>query len=308
MDLPEDDQCTRRHQDRQHLRMFLLLLLSLTVGSSLALNLEKLFRAKISDARCFSQCQRAETAEDQDQCFVICKALEDQLEEDLCSLSAVCTGGCQVACEAATRKRLPVVEPRPQFQEVSLAQCELAWQLDLASQEVVFMVAGRDQGGMWNLVLNHLTTQRVLLTPRQAAKFVELEVFAISAGQVAAISLDITNNHCYHTAPLSREWREDTLSQEQTIQDSTSIIATSLLSVLAVFAFVISVGLVIVRWRNSRAAGDEDHYDDIPELPYAVPGRALQTSRDNFSVKSEGSSTSDQASSDYEDVQIDLGL
>ena len=288
--------------------MFPILLLSLTVGSSLALNLEKLFRAKISDARCFSQCQRAETAEDQDQCFVICKALEDQLEEDLCSLSAVCTGGCEVACDAALRKRLPVVEPRPQFQEVSLAQCELAWQLDLATQEVVFMVAGRDQGGMWNLVLNHLTTQRVLLTPRQAAKFVELEVFAISAGQVAAISLDITNNECYHTAPLSREWREDTLSQEQTIQDNTSIIATTLLSVLAVFAFVISVGLVIVRWRNSRTAGGEDHYDDIPELPYAVPGRALQTSRDNFSVKSEGSSASDQASSDYEDVQIDLGL
>ena len=283
--------------------MFPLLLLSLTVGSSLALNLEKLFRAKISDARCFSQCQRAETAEDQDQCFVICKALEDQLEEDLCSLSSVCTGGCKVACDAAQRKRLPVVEPRPQFQEVSLAQCELAWQLDLATQEVVFMVAGRDQGGMWNLVLNHLTTQRVLLTPRQAAKFVELEVFAISAGQVAAISLDITNNHCYHTVPLSREWREreDTPSEEQTIQDNTSIIATTLLSVLAVFAFVISVGLVIVRWRNSRTAGGEDHYDDIPELPYAVPGRALQTSRDN------SSGASDQTSSDYEVVQINLG-
>ena len=279
-----------------------LLLLSLTLGSSLAVNLEKLFQAKISDARCFSQCQRAETAEDQDQCFVICKALEDQLEEDLCSLSAVCTGGCQVACEAALRKTQPVVEPRPQFQEVSLAQCELAWQLDLASPEVVFMVAGRDQGGMWNLVLNHLTTQRVLLTPRQAAKFVELEVFAISAGQVAAISLDITNNHCYHAVPEFREWREDSLSQEQTIQDSTSVIATTLLSVLAVFAFVISVGLVIVRWRNSGAAGGENYYDDIPELPYAIPGRALETSRDNSSV------ASDQPSSDYEVVQIDFGF
>ena len=281
--------------------MFLLLLLSLTLGSSLAVNLEKLFQAKISDARCFSQCQRAETAEDQDQCFVICKTLEEQLEEDLCSLTAVCTGGCKVACDAALRKTL-TAEPQPQLQRVSLEQCELSWELDVTSQDVVFMVAGRDQGGMWNLVENHLTSQQVLLTPRQAAKFVQVEVFAVSAGQVGAISLDITNNHCYHAVPEFREWREDSLSQEQTIQDSTGVIVTTLLSVLAVFAFVISVGLVIVRWRNSGAAGGENYYDDIPELPYAIPGRALETSRVSSSV------ASDQPSSDYEVVQIDFGF
>ena len=285
--------------------MFLLLVLSLTLSSSLALDLEKLFRDKISDARCFSQCQRAETVEDQDQCFVICKTLEDRLEEDLCSLTAVCTGGCKVACDAALRKTLPGEESQSQFLEVSLHQCELSWQLEDASEDVVFMVAGRDQGGMWNLMRNHLTSQHTVLTPRQAAKFVEVEVFAISAVQVAAISLDITNNHCYNTVPLSREWREreDTLIEDQTIQDNTSIVATTVLSILAVFAFMISVGLVIVRWRNSRPAGGEEYYDDMPELPYAVPGRALQTSSiDNSSV------ASDQPSSDYEVVQINFGL
>ena len=164
--------------------MFLLLVLSLTLSSSLALDLEKLFRDKISDARCFSQCQRAETVEDQDQCFVICKTLEDRLEEDLCSLTAVCTGGCKVACDAALMKTLPAEESQPQFLEVSLHQCELSWQLEDASEEVVFMVAGRDQGGMWNMMVNHLTSQQVVLSPRQAAKFVEVEVFAISAGQL----------------------------------------------------------------------------------------------------------------------------
>ena len=294
--------------------MFLLLVLSLTVspGPSLALDLEKLFRAKISEARCFSQCQRAQTAEDQDQCFVICKTLEDHLQEDLCSLTAVCTGGCKVACEAALRKTLPGEEPQsqPQFQEVSLHQCELAWQLEDVTEDVVFMVAGRDQGGMWNMMVNHLTSQQVVLSPRQAAKFVEVEVFAISADQVAAISLDINNNHCLETVPLSREWREDQeiLGEEQTIEDNTSILATTVLSVLAVFAFMISVGLVIVRWRNSRPASGEEYYDDIPELPYTVPVRALQTSMDNSSVKSQGSADSDQPSSDYEEVQISFGL
>ena len=283
--------------------MFLLLVLSLALGSSLAVSLEKLFQAKISDARCFSQCKRAETAEDQDQCFVICKTLEDHLEEDLCSLTAVCTGGCKVACDAALRKTL-TVEPQPQLQEVSLEQCELSWELDVTSQDVVFMVAGRDQGGMWNLVENHLTSQQVLLTPRQAAKFVQVEVFAVSAGQVGAISLDITNNHCYHAVPESREWREDSLSQEETIQDNTSIIATIALTVLAVFAFMIIMGLVVVRWRNSGAARGENCNEDIPELPYAIPGRtvrALETSRDS-------SSKCDQPFSDYEVVQINCGL
>ena len=64
------------------------------------------------------------------------------------------------------------------------------------------------------------------------------------------------------------------------------------------FAFVISVGLVVARWRNSGAAGGENYYDDIPELPYAIPGRALETSR----------VSSSEPSSDYEVVQIDFGL
>ena len=164
------------------------------------------------------------------------------------------------------------------------------------------MVAGRDQGGMWNLMKNHITSQHTVLTARQATKFVELQLFAISAGQVAAVSLDITNNHCHHTVPVSREWREnqDTLSEEQTIQDNTSIVATTVLAVLSVFAFMISVGLVMLRWRNSKPVHVEDHYEDIPELPYSIPGRALQTSNHNSSV------ASDQPSSDYEVVQINF--
>ena len=302
--LQEVVQSTRSHQNRHHFTMFLLLVLAVTVSPSLGLDLEKLFRDKISDARCFSQCQQAQTAEDQDQCFVICKTLEDHLQEDLCSLTAVCTGGCKVACDAALRRTLPSEEPQSQFQGVSLQQCELTWELENNSEEVVFMVAGRDQGGMWNLMKNHITSQHTVLTARQAAKFVELQLFAISAGQVAAVSLDISNNHCHHTVPVSRQWKEDqdTLSEEQTIQNNTSIVATTVLSVLAVFAFMISVGLVMLRWRNSRPAGGEDNYDDIPELPYTVPVRALQNSTDNSSA------ASDQPSSDYEVVQINLGL
>ena len=44
---------------------------------------------------------------------------------------------------------------------------------------------------------------------------------------------------------------------------------------------MIIVCLVIVRWTNSGAAGGEEHYDDIPELPYTVP---LHTSTDNSST------------------------
>lgn len=288
-------------QDAKCIRMLLSsqLLLALTFTNSLAINVEKLFKEKISDARCFSQCQQAETEEDQDQCFVICKSLADHPQEDLCSLTAICTGGCQVACEAAVQSSQEDVF----LQHVSFSQCQLSWDVEKPSEDVVYLLAGRDQGGMWSLVVNHMTSQHTDLTPRQAAKFVELQVFAISPLKVSdIISIDIRNNDCHERVPVFREWREEEHKAEQSMKDNTSLVATIVLSVLGVFAFVFSVALVIVKVRTSgeeEAAGED--YDYIPELPYTVPVRALETLRDQTILQHDKSA---EPSSDYEVVEI----
>ena len=41
---------------------------------------------------------------------------------------------------------------------------------------VVFVVAGKDEGGMWNLTFNRITEIRVELTELMAAKFVEITI------------------------------------------------------------------------------------------------------------------------------------
>ena len=277
-------------------------LLALTFTNCLAINLEKLFKDKISDAKCFSQCQQAETEEDQDQCFVICKTLSEYPEEELCSLTSVCTGGCQVACGAAFRTAEDTEESK--FEGISFSQCELSWDLEKPSGDVVFLIAGRDQGGMWNLLVNHLTTQQTLLTARQANKFTEIQVFAISSVQVEDIvSVDIRNNDCLESVPVSREWREEEYRSEQTIRDNTSLTATIILAVLGAFAFIFSIALVIVKVQSSRdrdEAGGED-YDYMPELPYTVPVRALDSIRDQSVLQID---VSTEPSSDYEVVEI----
>jgi hypothetical protein len=58
--------------------------------------------------------------------------------------------------------------------------CQLVWQVEMKETEnVVFVVAGRDQGGMWNLMFKKISERSVELTELMTAKFVEVTVLAV---------------------------------------------------------------------------------------------------------------------------------
>ena len=76
----------------------ILVLLGFLIEKTSAVRLvEILFKNNIQDARCQAQCLAVETTEERARCVTICRVLEADPHDDLCSLSAVCTGGCLVA-------------------------------------------------------------------------------------------------------------------------------------------------------------------------------------------------------------------
>ena len=74
-----------------------------------------------------------------------------------------------------------------------LAGCEVSWALARpgggGGGGVVFLVAGRDRAGMWNLLATNLTSTSLQLDRRLAAKLQQAAVFAVSGRGVEASSL-----------------------------------------------------------------------------------------------------------------------
>ena len=74
-----------------------------------------------------------------------------------------------------------------------LAGCEVSWVLARpgggGGGGVVFLVAGRDGAGMWNLLATNLTSTSLQLDRRLAAKLQQAAVFAVSGRGVEASSL-----------------------------------------------------------------------------------------------------------------------
>ena len=70
--------------------MRILVLLGFLIEMTSAVSLvEILFKNNIQDARCQAQCLAVETTEERAQFVTICRVLEADPHDDLCSLSAV---------------------------------------------------------------------------------------------------------------------------------------------------------------------------------------------------------------------------
>ena len=232
---------------------------------------EILFKSNIKDARCQAQCLDVETPEERTRCVNICRELEARPQDgDLCSLSAVFTGGCLVACEARTASSIGV-----KITEARMETCDLSW--DLASdteEDVVFVVAGRDKAGMWSLITDSLTLASLELSTGLADRMEEVVVFAVThAGLEDSLRLDVSSNKCLETVPSPREWREreeQAEDREARIQESTSLVAAVVLALLGVCIILFSVASVLVRLR-SRAGEEVRGQEEAPELPYSPP-------------------------------------
>ena len=278
--------------------MLLFLTSIIFINTCAGLNLvEILFKSKINDAKCFARCQSVETEQERTQCLSLCNILINNPEdEDICSLSSVCTGGCRVACDAA--------EDGDDLEKISLGggsieKCKLSWNLEKTGGDVVFLIAGRDQAGMWNLISNTVTETSMELSYTLAAKMVEIQIFAVGAHEVHdIISVEVAGNQCQEDVPQPQEWREEEEEEEinldgldvleviiekdmeTIIKENTSIAATVVLVLLSVFAVFFTVAIIIVRLRGQKTKEAQvgQIYEAVPELPYSPPVRTLHTS------------------------------
>ena len=271
----------------------------------LSVNLEKLLNDKISDAKCFAQCQAAANEEDREQCFVICKIIQETPETDLCELSEICLGGCRIACGEQNR---PNMETR--FLNVVLDKCKLSWEVEGDRKKVAFLVAGEDQGNMWNLVFNKLTSNKVHLTPQMAAKFVKIQIFAINEMEVSdKISISLVKNNCFEKVPEPREISIEG-KEEEAISVATIILLATIgtCSVLFIAAVIYFRTRSVTVWEPAAQVTEELSYA-IADLTFSTPNSDI---RDNFLTQEHflapqgglALNMSDSSSSDYEEVCV----
>ena len=265
------------------------------IQSVLTLQLEKLFKEKISDAKCFAKCQEAPTQEDRSQCFVICKILQENPGTDLCSLNEVCLGGCQLACD----KTQGIIQEIPRrFEKVVLDDCELSWNLD-GNGHVVFLIAGKDQGNMWNLMFNKLSSSKVNLNPQMASKFTKVQIFAINRKHVMdKIELSLLGNTCHESVPQPKEFSIPTEGE-----GSINLAGIIILSSVAVFSVVFITAILYFRiwWVHKTKSALESAPYTAPSTnsyTYSPPVRNLEAT--SVFINQDYSNSSNE----YEEIEI----
>ena len=151
-------------------------LLSLSLVSPTPL--ESLLRPHITSAQCVARCQDVEDSQGEGSvCHQVCQLLlSSHTTSPICSLPHLCVGGCRTACsqewEANEKVRShTLVTPH-------LTPCSLSWSLDPPAPRTVYLVAGRDHGGMWHLVSGSLTVPSVPLTA--ISRYPSVRILAVS--------------------------------------------------------------------------------------------------------------------------------
>ena len=260
--------------------MNLKILMTLTLGMSQSLSL--VFRHKINEARCQATCLTS-AVEDRIQCEEVCGILQRDPEagENLCSLTSMCEGGCRAACDAEVT-RSPDTLLR--ITEVKMESCELSWETEAAGN-VVFVVAGKDQAGMWSLVRDAVTETKLELSVTLAARMVEIVVFAVTGEMVDRVSLDISDNTCEETEPEVTEWKDKKVDTEETERMSYILLVTIILATVSVIIALLIVMVIIFKMRRARTLKEAAHcYETIPYPTYTF--HTSRRAQDNFYLES----------------------
>ena len=141
------------------------------------------------------------------------------------------------------------------------------------TENVVFVLAGRDQSGMWNLIFNEITERTVMLTEVMTAKFEEVTVLAVnSEGLVDKVSLEIDHDECSNDI----ENIEENSSEEKVFISSFPVSRTNLTLYFISLILILLISIIIIRSRlNKKLSLYDDSVGDITK-------DAFLTSKDDF--------------------------
>ena len=201
---------------------------------------------------------------------------------------------CRIACSAAEHSSV-------QISGVTLDQCTLSWRVEDDRTNVVFLVAGQDQGSMWNLIENNLTTPQLNLTPQLASKLVNIRIFAISGHEVMdKISLKINQNNCFENVPLPKE--VSTTAENEKAISLTAIILLSSGGILLLLVLPVALyfrAKVREIW-DPKTEYSSEYSDSIADVNYSTIHH-VEASVDRAVL-------AEESSDEYEDVKDDDAL
>ena len=80
------------------------------------------------------------------------------------------------------------MDDQPRFDSFHRIPCQLTWRIrTLTNKNVVFIVTGQDQGGMWHFVVGNLTSSKLELDAGFGAKYPTLAEIAVDSENVLDI-------------------------------------------------------------------------------------------------------------------------
>ena len=149
----------------------ILMTSSLLVSSVHSSLLETLLEDTLRTASCQARCRDVASDQLQD-CLQICSQVMEDPAASICLFPRFCTGGCRAACQSERREEV-------RLSGVSQQECGLSWRMEDHHNNVVFIVAGLDQGGMLSVISAHQVDSSLQLTAEMTSKFLEMTVLAV---------------------------------------------------------------------------------------------------------------------------------
>ena len=157
--------------------IFLLLILFSNTG--LAVEIEHLLATQISEAKCAAQCGSVVNDDHRSQCLEICLVVQDDESSYICTFKKLCRGGCRVACDGGEED----VKQERRLLNVVQKSCRISWELNNCDG-TRFLVVGRDQGDMWNLVANKIKEKSIDLNQDDLGRYKHVRIFAITRTKI----------------------------------------------------------------------------------------------------------------------------
>ena len=140
------------------------------------------------------------------------------------------------------------------------------------TENVVFIVAGRDKAGMWNLMFSGVIGNKVELTRNMIARFVEVTVLAVDSKEVvdkATIDLEqvecTDNDEHVDEHRLEIEERDTVTIRQVSTRFSLSIIFYCSSLVILIVILIILVGIIFFKpsYEEKISTNDADSVGEI---------------------------------------------
>ena len=247
-----------------HQTNIILSLLSLQpVLSSNPLHL--LLSPQISDAKCLAECLSIQNLAKRTECYQTCKIVQQNTGSPLCQFPHLCSPGWQVACQGDGDLSRDSNVDQSRFEYFHRSNCQLSWRINTqTNKNVVFILAGQDQGGMWHLVQGNMTSSKLEMVPGFGAKYPSVAVIAVDSRRV----LDtLTVN-----LPRYEECRVEEENSASVVVVGDDLIIVIILCVLVIILFVILLAVIFYE-RSPHDVGNMRYTENLERRSKLITAR-----------------------------------